>query len=70
MASRRAELVSTAQERARQRELERQQVAEKMRELQFRESCDAVRTKQSQQRHRGIVLDQKAQVRHSQEDED
>ena len=35
-----------------------------MRELQFRESCDAVRTKQSQQRHRGVVLDQKAQARY------
>jgi len=62
MASRRAELVATAHERSRQRELERQQVVEQMRDLHFRESCDAIRTKQSQQRQRGVVQDQKAQA--------
>ena len=48
-----------AQEKALQRERERQEVAERLRELQFKEQSDLLRLRQSQQR---TNITQKAQV--------
>ena len=63
IASRRSQLVDKAQQRAAEREAERRKLAEQLRELQFRETCDALRSKQSQQRLVGVAEQQKQQVR-------
>ena len=63
IASRRSQLVDKAQQRAAEREAERRKLAEQLRELQFRETCDALRAKQSQQRLVGVAEQQKQQVR-------
>lgn len=62
IAKRRSQLVDKAHERAASREAERQRLVSQLRDLQFKESCDAVRTKQSHQRQLECRADQKQQV--------
>ena len=61
-ARRRSQLVDKAHERAANREAERQQLVKQLRDLQFRENCDAMRAKQSHQRQLNCIADQQEQV--------
>ena len=59
---RRSSLVERAQRMAEGREAERLRLAEAMRELQFRENYDALRSRQSHQRAHNAVQEQQEQV--------
>ena len=57
-------LLGEAKQRAQQRKAERQKLAAALQELQFQESCEPLRTQQSQRLRADIVQQQEQQVSH------